>query len=464
MNDSLPSFPCFLGTFVVHNISVMRSFIAFALTLSLLITTACKKTDYDPALCANTSLIHRSVNKTTEIIVHDIFSPVVAGRIYAYTNIALYETLRHGHPEYKTLAGQVRDLTAVPEPPADPKVDINLAGIHAYLTVAKALIFSEEEMQAYTDSLYAELKTKGLPDDVFDASTAYGKTVADHILAWSKKDNYAQTRSYPKYTVTNEQGRWQPTPPAYIEAVEPHWRDIRSMTLDSASQFAPPPPTAFSTDKSSPFFKEAQSVYMSVDTNKEERVEIANFWDCNPYVMHTEGHLMMATKKITPGGHWMGIVGLATRKAGKDMVGTAEAYALVSIGLFDGFISCWDEKYRRNLIRPETYINQNIDPNWEPTLQTPPFPEHSSGHSVISAASSVILTKLFGDNFAFADSTEVPYNLPVRSFKSFNEAANEASISRYYGGIHYMNALTYGLAQGTKVGEHVLATVHTKAD
>lgn len=146
------------------------------------------------------------------------------------------------------------------------------------------------------------------------------------------------------------------------------------------------------------------------------------------------------------------------------MVGTAEAYALVSIGLFDGFISCWDEKYRRNLIRPETYINQNIDPNWEPTLQTPPFPEHSSGHSVISAASSVILTKLFGDNFAFADSTEVPYNLPVRSFKSFNEAANEASISRYYGGIHYMNALTYGLAQGTKVGEHVLATVHTRTE
>jgi PAP2 superfamily len=144
------------------------------------------------------------------------------------------------------------------------------------------------------------------------------------------------------------------------------------------------------------------------------------------------------------------------------MVGTAEAYAMVSIGLFDGFISCWDEKYRTNLVRPETYINRFIDPDWEPSLQTPPFPEHTSGHSVISSASAVILTKMFGENFAFADSTEVPYELPVRSFNSFKEAAAEASISRFYGGIHYMPAIDYGVVQGTKVGEHVLARVNTR--
>lgn len=463
-NTCLPAKPLILDTFAGPNCIHMRFLSSLTLTTAILLISSCAKTPYDPSICANTSLIHHSVEKTTEIIVHDIFSPVVAGRIYAYSNIALYETLRHGHPEYKSLAGQLKDLTEVPEPPADPKVDINLAGLHAYMKVAKALIFSEEEMQTYMDQMYADLKAKGLPEDVFEASTAYGQTVADHILAWSKKDKYAETRSYPKYTVTQEQGRWQPTPPAYIEAVEPHWREIRPMTLDSANQFAPPGPTPFSTDKNSQFYKEAHSVYMSVDTNKADRVAIANFWDCNPYVMHQQGHLMMATKKITPGGHWMGIVGLACRKSGLDMVATAEAYAMVSIGLFDGFISCWDEKYRRNLVRPETYINQNIDPNWEPTLQTPPFPEHSSGHSVISAASDVILTHMFGDNFAFADSTEVPYDLPVRSFKSFDEAANEASISRFYGGIHYMNALTFGFAQGKRVGQHVIDRVHTRAE
>ena len=436
------------------------------LLLSLLILSmaACKKEPYETSLCADTSRIHKSVEKTTEIIVSDIFSPVVAGRIYAYTNIALYETLRQGNPKYKTLAGQLRDLTEVPAPPKDKSVDINLAGLHAYMSVAKALIFSETDMEDYRAAMYADLTAKGLPEDVLEASTAYGQQVADHILAWSKTDNYAQTQSFTKYTVNNEPGRWQPTPPAFIEAVEPHWREIRALTLDSASQFTPDPPVPFSTEKTSQFYKLANEVYTAVDSNKEEKMEIANFWDCNPYVMHQQGHLMMATKKITPGGHWMGIVGLVTRKAGLDMVGTAEAYAMVSIGLFDGFISCWDEKFRSNVIRPETYINRFIDPDWEPTLQTPPFPEHTSGHSVISSASCVILTKMFGDNFAFEDSTEVPYNLPVRSFKSFKEAADEASISRFYGGIHFMPAIEYGVTQGTKVGEHVLARVNTRAN
>lgn len=440
----------------------MRNPLFLLVVILYLSVTSCKKAAYETSMCTNTSLIHKSVEKTTEIIVTDIFSPVVAARIYAYANIALYETLRQGDPEYKSLAGQVRGLTDVPAPPKDGRVDINLAGIHAYINVAKALIFSEGDMEAFRTAMYDDLIAKGLPEDVLEDSKAYGQTVSDHILAWSKKDNYAQTRSFPKYTVNNDQGRWQPTPPAFIEAIEPHWRDIRSMTLDSANQYPPLPPTPFSTDKNSLFYKEAMEVYTAIDTNREEKLEIANFWDCNPYVMHQQGHLMMATKKITPGGHWMGIVGLATRKAGLDMVGTAEAYALVSIGLFDGFISCWDAKYTSNLVRPETYINRFIDPDWEPTLQTPPFPEHTSGHSVISTASAVIMTDLFGENFAFADSTEVPYNLPVRSFNSFHEAAQEACISRFYGGIHYTPAIDYGITQGKMVGEHVLARIETR--
>jgi hypothetical protein len=441
----------------------MRIPFLLPLIITGLFAVSCKKSAYDSSLTSNTSLIHRSIEKTTEIIVTDIFSPVVASRIYAYSNIALYETLRQGHPEYRSLAGQIRDLTEIPAPPADTRIDTNVAAIHAYTTVAKALIFSESDMEDYRTNLYNDLKAKGLPEEVLEASMAYGKAVADHIMAWAKKDNYAQTRSFPKYTINNELGRWQPTPPAFIEAVEPHWREIRSLTLDSASQFRPLPPTPFSTDTNSEFYKQAYQVYTACGPDSTEKLAIASFWDCNPYVMHQQGHLMMATKKVTPGGHWMSIVGLATRKAGLDMVATAEAYALVSIGLFDGFISCWDEKFRTNLLRPETYINRFIDPDWEPTLQTPPFPEHTSGHSVISSASCVIMTKLFGDNFAFADSSEVPYNLPVREFTSFTQARDEASISRFYGGIHYLPAIQHGVVQGTQVGEHILSRVNTRS-
>ncbi|HJW30846.1 MAG TPA: hypothetical protein VJ508_16540, partial [Saprospiraceae bacterium] len=310
-----------------------KHFLMFSLLLGAF---ACQKTKYDPNITNDTGLIHRSVNKTTEIIVHDIFSPVVASRIYAYSNIALYETLRQGNDKYKSLAGQLHGLTEVPKPPKDTVIDINLAALHAYMTVSKALIFSESEMEDYRQAMYADFKKKGLPEDIFNASLKYGQTVANHILAWSKKDNYAQTRSDAKFTVNTDPSRWTPTPPAYIEGVEPNWRKIRTMVLDSASQFEPPRPTPFSTDKNSQFYKEAYQVYAVNNEDKENKLAIANFWDCNPYVMHQQGHLMFATKKITPGGHWMGIVGLATRKAKCDMIQTAEAYALVSIGLFDG--------------------------------------------------------------------------------------------------------------------------------
>jgi hypothetical protein len=440
----------------------MKKIFLLSVILVLLGSQACNNKPYDPSIAANPWLIHKAVEKTTEIIVLDIFSPVVAGRIYAYSNIAHYEAVRQGHPEYRSFAGQLHGLTEVPAAPTDGSVDVNLAGLYAYTVVSKAMIFSESVMDDFTAKTFADLKAQGIPDDIFDASIAYGQKVADHILAWAGKDNYAETRSYPKYTINDDLGRWQPTPPAFIEAVEPHWNKIRPMVIDSASQFSPLPNTEFSTDKESLFYKEAVDVYTSVDTDRVERLDIANFWDCNPYIMHQQGHLMVASKKITPGGHWMGIVGLVTRKANLDIVATAETYAMTAIGLFDGFISCWDEKYRSNLVRPETYINRFVDPDWEPALQTPPFPEHTSGHSVISTASSVILTDLLGDNFAFADSTEVPYDLPVRNFNSFYEAAAEACISRFYGGIHYMPSINYGIVQGRNVGEYILAHVDTR--
>ncbi|MBC7688717.1 MAG: vanadium-dependent haloperoxidase, partial [Aquabacterium sp.] len=136
-----------------------------------------------------------------------------------------------------------------------------------------------------------------------------------------------------------------------------------------------------------------------------------------------------------------------------------QIYTMVSVGLMDAFICCWDEKFRSNRIRPETAIRKLINPAWQPLLQTPPFPEYLSGHSVISAASSVILTKYFGENFSYTDSVEVSYELPARNFISFKQAATEAGLSRFYGGIHFMDAITNGMEQGTKVGECVLQKI-----
>ncbi len=144
-----------------------------------------------------------------------------------------------------------------------------------------------------------------------------------------------------------------------------------------------------------------------------------------------------------------------------NMVKSAEAYVRVALSLVDGFIVCWDEKYRSKLVRPETYINQKIDEDWVPLLQTPPFPEYTSGHSVISTSAAMALTGLFGDNFAFTDSTEAEFGMPSRSFKSFMQASQEAAISRVYGGIHYMPACENGKEQGRQVGEFVRRKIVT---
>lgn len=406
--------------------------------------------------------IHRSFKQITDRIVHDIFSPPVASRIYTYASVAGYEAVRHDDPQFESFSGQLVGLDSIPQPTPGQEYCYPLASVEAILKVGTMLVFSEPEIEKFHQGILQEFRKHGVPKEVYDRSIEYGQKVAARIMKWSGSDNYKQTRSFPKYTILTDPATWKPTPPAYMDAVEPHWNKIRPFVLDSASQFRPQPAVKFGIDKSTQFYKEAVEVYdLGRGLTKEQR-EIAAFWDCNPFVMNVRGHVMFATKKISPGGHWMNITGVACRKSNATVVQSAEAYARVALSLVDGFISCWDEKYRSKVIRPETYINQYIDENWVPMLQTPPFPEYTSGHSVISASAAVALTGLFGDNFAFTDSTEVEYGMTARSFKSFSDAANEAAISRMYGGIHYRAACENGKTQGRLVGSFILDQIKTR--
>lgn len=426
-----------------------------ALVVLVLFLNSCKEKE---SVVITTEEYHSSVDKITTIMIHDIFSPPVASRIFAYPNIAAYEIIAQNNNDYNSLVGQIKDLEAIPKAEKQG-INYQMSALIAHMDLSKRLIFSEAEMEVLRDSLYQVWETKN--DVEFNDSKAYGLKVAEHIAVWMNKDNYKQTRTMPKFTVdTDDESRWQPTPPSYMDGIEPHWSKIRTFVLDSASQFKPVPPPAFSMDKDSQFYKELIEVY---DVSKEmeqkgdtcEEIAIAQFWDCNPYVSVTQGHLMFAKKKITPGAHWIGITKIASRKTNADFDKTVFAYTKTSIAIVDAFISCWDEKYRSNLIRPETLINKYIDENWKPVLQTPPFPEYTSGHSVVSGAASTALTSVFGENFAFDDDTEVLFGLPIRSFKSFDQAADEAAISRMYGGIHYRAAVEVGVVQGRKIGKLV---------
>lgn len=440
----------------------MNKFLLLAVVV-LLVSSCRRDTGEYKAKVQDPEFFHRSMKAITDRIVHDIFSPPVASRIYAYASVAGYEAIIHQNKNYLSLAGQLHGLTPFPQPDSTKEYCYPLAATEAMLKVGRALIFSEDELDKFYDGEMQKFKAASIPSDVFERSITFGDSVAKHVMKWSSKDNYKQSRTFPKYSIEKNPATWQPTPPAYMDAVEPHWNKIRTFVIDSAGQFKPQPPTSFSKEKGSQFYKDAFLVYETGKKLTEEQRAIASFWDCNPFVMNVKGHVMFATKKISPGGHWINITKMVCQNTNADMVKSAEAYVCVALSLVDGFISCWDEKYRSKLVRPETYINQYIDENWVPLLQTPPFPEYTSGHSVISTSAAATLTSIFGDNYAFTDSTEVEFGMPPRSFKSFMEASQEAAVSRVYGGIHYMPACENGKVQGRRIGEFIVSRLKMKA-
>jgi hypothetical protein len=405
--------------------------------------------------------LHAAVKKLSDVMVHDIFSPPQASRAFAYTSLAAYEALQPAHSETRTLAGQLNGLTPVPSPP-EAEYEPTLAAVHAFLKVAEEMVYSQQRIATHHEAMRARLDESGIPEGVLQRSLDYGDAVAQHILDWASQDNYKQTRSGPQYTVTDDSSRWEPTPPGYMDAVEPNWNQIRPFVMEAADQFKPTRPHPYSMDEGSPFYQEVMEVYEVGKNLTDEQREIAAFWDCNPYVVHTRGHVMYATKYMTPGAHWMLIGTIVARQTEASMMRAAEIYARLGVAVADGFISAFDEKYRSDLVRPETVINRSIDDSWRPLLQTPPFPEYTSAHSVVSAAAAETLTDLYGEPFAFRDTSEVEYGLPVRSFDSFREAAEEAAISRLYGGIHYRMAIENGVDQGTALGEYVVSQIETR--
>jgi len=426
---------------------------------------ACKsKTDYKTYL-HDPILFSQTVHQLNDVVMGNNFPPMVAARNYAYAAIAAYEVIAAGNPQqYQSLAGQVHGLSALPQPIANQPIDYDLAALLSYIKVGESVTFPEGSLDHYKDSIIKVAKDKGLPDDIEKASKQFADSISGAIIAWSKKDNYAETRGAEKYTVNEKLAwRWVPTPPMYASATEPHWKEIRTMVIDSANLFAAPPPFKFDiTDKNSDYYKQVIAVKNAGDSLTDEQKHIADFWDDNPFKMNVTGHIMFGSKKFSPSGHWMSIVGIAAKNANADYATTVYAFAKTGIALFDAFIDCWWAKYTYNTVRPETVINRSFDMNWRPYLQTPSFPEYICGHCTISASAAEALTSVFGDNHPYTDSTELEFGIKNRSYKSFRDAANENIWGRFYGGIHYYPSNIIAHTLGTKVGSYVVDKLKMK--
>ncbi|MBT9546966.1 MAG: vanadium-dependent haloperoxidase [Candidatus Sericytochromatia bacterium] len=367
-------------------------------------------------------------------------SPPAAARLYAYAGIAMHLAL---NPETR-LQDKLIGLKALPEAPA--KIDPRLY-LHATLNtlLPEVILATSRQRQLLQEIDLAQRKALDFQTAEAKQALESGQKLGQHLAQWAREDGYLRTRSltYTPPPRSQNPAFWAPTAPSQ-KALEPYWGSLRPFVLPEAKTCHTPPKLSFSTAEDSSFLKEAREVLETGQTRTSEQTAIARWWADNP------------GETPTPPGHWLALTSQLLKERQIGAYQAAQVLAVLGLALSDAFVSCWSSKFEINLLRPVTYIQQYLDqPQWKPLLTTPPFPEYPSGHSVGSGAAAEVLEALLGPG-QFTDQTHVLRGQKARSFASFRAAADEAGISRLYGGIHYRDAIEQGLAQGRCVGQAVM--------
>ncbi|MDB5246256.1 MAG: phosphoesterase [Segetibacter sp.] len=434
-------------------ISIMRYFYSvFLIVFSIIILESCSKQDsyvsYQPVATNYSAKVAADwMQALRKVVQSETKNPPQASRIYAYAAIGLYEAVMPGMPGYKSLEGQIPDLTNLPNSRSYGRLDYTIAANEALYQISSKVFGSlKPENLAMMEDLHARYlgsASATVSADVTGESKYFGKMIAEAVMNRANNDNFAATRnlSYIVPSPAVNPGFWAPTN-AVLTPLEPHWGKIKCFAMAKSDACTILSAIPFNTDKNSAFYKQAEEVVTTSQHLTGDQKAIAHWWADN------------SGQTATPPGHWVAIADQLAVQRNMSLGKAAEMYAFLNIAMADAFISCWDEKFKLNLLRPVTYI-RNFTPgntSWSPLIATPPFPEYPSGHSVASAAAGEILTHLLG-NSSFTDSSNVHLGLAPRTYNSFTEAANEAALSRLYGGIHFREAIENGMKQGKEVSK-----------
>jgi hypothetical protein len=332
---------------------------------------------------------------------------------------------------------------------ANPGLHPNADPSAAAAAAAHAMLDNLFPAQAASfDALFNQSLGKLAATAARDEGVALGNEVAGEILAWRANDGSGTTVPYTPGTAP---GQWQPTPPANAAALLPQWPNITPFAMTSGSQFRPAAPPALTSQEYADALNQVEALGRADSTVRTaDQTQIANFWG--------DG-----SGTFTPPGHWNQIAQDVSLAHGLSLAENARLFALLNIAEADAGIVSWDAKFTDNFWRPITAIRNagadgnpltNPDPSWAPLLVTPPFPSYTSGHSTFSGAAATVLSALFGADVPFADHGD-PSQPFTRSFANFQAAADEAGLSRIYGGIHYSFDNQAGLATGRALGQYV---------
>ncbi|MBK8845089.1 MAG: vanadium-dependent haloperoxidase [Bacteroidetes bacterium] len=375
------------------------------------------------------------------------YTPPVASRALGYAGVALYEATVNGSGNMQSIASQI-GMPAVAAPTAQYTKWFAAANACMAQTMRNFFPGTSTANKASIDSLelyFHNLHLAAWSNFLILTSEAYGKSVADHVYNWSMTDavgheGYLKNND-PNFVPLSGLGMWVPTPPAYAAPMQPHWGDVRPFVAINPFVVVPNPPS-YSTATNSLYYIQAMEVYNTKNNLTPAQINIALYW--------ADG-----AGTLTPPGHSMQIASQVIRKSNSDLFTSAMVFAKVGMAVCDAFIHCWKVKYTYSTMRPVTFIQQHIDANWTPLITTPPFPEYTSGHSTQSGAAARILSDIYGYNYSFVDHSKVPDGFQPRWFSNFMSFANEAALSRLYGGIHFTAANENGKICGEQIAANI---------
>jgi hypothetical protein len=372
---------------------------------------------------------------------------ILLNRAWGYIGIGLYESVRPGIKNSVSLSQRLYQMPPMPEKEKNNgyswEVTANAALAKLISSFYPAAVISSNQQRIDSlETCYNDSLRPGVESAVFLRSQAFGRAIADAVIAWSQTDNSNLTNA--GYVPPVFPGAWEPTPPAFANGLCPYFGNTRPFLQQHLQVVAPPFVHAYSEDPSSNFYKMEKAMYDLSQSLTQEQKNIALYWnDVGVGVGYS------------PPGHSVAILTQILRQKNIDLGKAAIAYAKTGIALTDASIAGFKSKYTYNMLRPVTYIKKVIDPSWSPLIGTPPHPEYPAAHAFLTQAFMQTMTGIFGENFSFTDNTYGSKYGGPRTFSSFNAAAEECGMSRNYGGIHYPPSIAAGLQLGKQIGQGV---------
>ena len=344
--------------------------------------------------------------------------------------------------EAKVLLGNISDFPVVEKP--DETIDVSISAISAAATLARNIFPTDIDRSSLAqerDLLISEL-SRDVSSQTVTTSLHFGLLIAQAVLARSSEDGLERATVDSLSSEVSGAGRWVPTPPSFQPASDPGWGTLRHFVLPTSQCNLPAPLTG--GNSASPYATDAQEVFQVSNSLTEEQKKIARFWD--------DGR----GRSGTPTGHWLGIALALNRSTNAPVNKVILSVAATAFTSADAMIDAWREKYTYRVERPVTILEKE-HPLWNSYLVTPAFPEYPSGHSTVSKANAVVLSQLFGEvpfvdpGYGMTEESRFRFKISPTQFSSVSEAADQSSISRLYGGIHFSQSLQ----AGQKLGECV---------